>query len=223
MPWLNNGTIIAAATELAEKLGKDPNHTVAAAAMDIHGNVFAGVNNSHFNGGPCAELVVLGMAATAGAGPLALMVAVGDRNRGVIAPCGRCRQVILDQHPSCSILVPSPNGVLPVPVLQLLPYAYVYPGGQTEQFLRFDGRDYDDVISGRKIRTVRYLESIPQGHTTFVFEDSDRPGFRTLYGVVENCRPILLSDLDSDNQAGLRRRYPFLPENVQLEEVHFRI
>lgn len=38
------------------------------AALGLNGNIYTGVNNHHFNGGPCAELVVLGVAASAHAG-----------------------------------------------------------------------------------------------------------------------------------------------------------
>jgi cytidine deaminase len=53
--------------------GSDPDHSVAAAAMDTHGRIHVGVKNHHFTVGPCAELVVLGIAATADAGPLVTM------------------------------------------------------------------------------------------------------------------------------------------------------
>lgn len=62
--------VLDAALRQAEKLTGDPNHTVAAAAMDATGRIFTAVNDYHFTGGPCAELVVLGVAASEGAGPL---------------------------------------------------------------------------------------------------------------------------------------------------------
>lgn len=31
------------------------------------------------------------------------MVPVGDGDHGVIAPCGRCRQVLLNQHPDSNV------------------------------------------------------------------------------------------------------------------------
>lgn len=57
--------VIDVAEALATTLGENPNHTVAAAVMDIDGRVHKAVNVYHFNGGPCAELVALGVAATA--------------------------------------------------------------------------------------------------------------------------------------------------------------
>ncbi|BCW35129.1 hypothetical protein StoSoilA2_11850 [Arthrobacter sp. StoSoilA2] len=76
--------VIEAAEVLARSLGSDPNHTVAAAAMDTNGRIHTAVNVHHFTGGPCAELVALGVAATVGAGPLVAMAAAGDGGRGLI-------------------------------------------------------------------------------------------------------------------------------------------
>lgn len=65
---------------------------------------------THFNGGPCAELVVLGTAAAAGSGEpgrLTHMVAVRHDGVSVLSPCGRCRQVMLDLHPGIRVIVDS--------------------------------------------------------------------------------------------------------------------
>ena len=48
-------SVIAAAEHKAARLGSDPNHTVAAAAMDAAGTIHTGVNAHHFTGGPCAN------------------------------------------------------------------------------------------------------------------------------------------------------------------------
>src|SRR5690606_24277356 len=113
--------VIAAAKELVRSLGPDANRTVAAAAMDTSGRIHTGVNVHHFTGGPCAELVVIGAAAAANAGPLVTIAAVGDRNRGVLAPCGRCRQVLLDLHPDALVVVPDETtgrtSIAPIPAL----------------------------------------------------------------------------------------------------------
>ncbi|WGP05119.1 hypothetical protein QFE97_13510 [Bacillus subtilis] len=68
--------VIAAAKELVRGLRPDENHTVAAAAMDTVGRIHTGVNVHHFNGGLCAELVAIGTAAAANAGPLVTIAAV---------------------------------------------------------------------------------------------------------------------------------------------------
>ncbi|MGG5173038.1 cytidine deaminase family protein [Pseudarthrobacter sp. J1738] len=119
--------VIKAAEELAATLGANDNHTVAAAAMDAHGVIHSAVNLYHFTGGPCAELVVIGLAASLEAGPLVTMAAAGDRGRGLIAPCGRCRQTMLDMHPDIVVAVPSTNGPHMAPIQELLPYSYYAP------------------------------------------------------------------------------------------------
>ncbi|KAL1849864.1 hypothetical protein Daus18300_013121 [Diaporthe australafricana] len=90
-------------------------HQVGAAALSADGHtIFTGVNVSHFNGGPCAELVVLGAAAAGGCsapGMLTHMVAVRDDGVNVLSPCGRCRQVMLDLHPDIKVIV-DPRGPL---------------------------------------------------------------------------------------------------------------
>lgn len=221
--WANDDAVIAAAMELAETLGDNPNHTVAAAAMDLRGNIYAGVNNYHFNGGPCAELVVLGMAASAHAGRLASMVAVADGGRGVISPCGRCRQVMLDQHTDICVLVPTDEGIRSVSVRELLPFSYMHPDEDPDRFVRFSARYYDDVIAGTKTRTIRYRDPVPLGPTTFVFEDEQTTGFRVLDGVIDSITPIRLSDLDEEYQKGLEGHYPDLPGDVLLDDVRFHI
>jgi cytidine deaminase len=125
----NEDRLVAAAEAAVRTLRVGDVHTVAAAAMDAAGGIYTGVNVAHFTGGPCAELVVLGTAAAAGAAPLTLMVAVGDGDRGVLAPCGRCRQVLLDLHPDIRVVVPTGAGErTAVPVRDLLPYSYVATG-----------------------------------------------------------------------------------------------
>ncbi|RRJ86455.1 hypothetical protein EG850_08915 [Gulosibacter macacae] len=125
MNLAHDDDLIAVATELAARLRHGDTHTVAAAAVDRQGRIHSGVNVYHFTGGPCAELVVLGAAAAAQADALVTMVAVGNGGRGVISPCGRCRQVLLDLHPDIHVIVPGAQGPQSVPIASLLPYAYL--------------------------------------------------------------------------------------------------
>lgn len=96
-------------------------HTVGAAVRDREGHMYGGINLYHFTGGPCAELVALAAARAEGARDLEVIVAVGDRGRGVIGPCGRDRQILLDYHPDINVLVPTADGVRSVDVASLLP------------------------------------------------------------------------------------------------------
>lgn len=87
----------------------------------------------HFAANACAEIIALGAAAAAGAKGLTHIVAVGNRGRGVLNPCGRCRQVLLDFYPEIKVVVVAPkveeDGVVKgdvrvVGVRELLPLAY---------------------------------------------------------------------------------------------------
>lgn len=225
--------VLDAALRQSEQLRGDPNHTVAAAAMDTTGRIFTAVNDYHFTGGPCAELVVLGVAAAAGAGPLTTMVAVGDEGRGVIAPCGRCRQVLLDQHPDCLVVLPTHDGETTMPIRHLLPYAYSRPETSPERFIRFNPRYYDAVASGRKTATTRFDDPCAVGPAWLVFEYEE--GYKRLPGVVESIESKRLDELtdedarreDADTaddlRGGLRDHYPGIQDDASIDLVRFRL
>ncbi|WP_407541347.1 hypothetical protein Q0M94_08200 [Deinococcus radiomollis] len=116
--------LIDRAAALVSSLPADENHTVAAVARDVQGRLYEGINLYHFTGGPCAEPVALAVAAAQQAAPLDLIVAVGNRSRGVLAPCGRCRQIMFDYHPNLDVLVPDGLQLRRVNIRELLPYTY---------------------------------------------------------------------------------------------------
>ena len=104
--------------------GSDGVHTMGAAVRGVDGRMYAGINLYHFTGGPCAELVALGRARAEGARELTTIVAVGNEGRGVVAPCGRDRQILVDYHPTIRVILPTPDGPASVLVTDLLPGAY---------------------------------------------------------------------------------------------------
>lgn len=122
--------LVRAATEVARTRCRGDNHTMAAAARARDGRIVTAVNAYHFTGGPCAELVLIGAAAAQGVYELETVVAVGDRDRGVVPPCGRCRQALLDYFPELRIIVGGGegegDGLRAVPVAELLPSTYVW-------------------------------------------------------------------------------------------------
>lgn len=100
---------------LIQSLADQPStDQVGAAALSADGHtIFTGINVTHFNGGPCAELVVLGTAAAGGCGTpgtLTHMVAVRNDGVTVLSPCGRCRQVLMDLHPDIRVIVDTRTG-----------------------------------------------------------------------------------------------------------------
>ncbi|MFB6932714.1 cytidine deaminase [Streptomyces chartreusis] len=124
--------LIQAAADVARTRCRGDNHTMAAAARAQDGRVITAVNAYHFTGGPCAELVLIGAAAAQGAYDLDTIVAVGDRDRGVVPPCGRCRQVLLDYFPALHVIVGEGDGARAVPIAELLPEGYVWADHQLD-------------------------------------------------------------------------------------------
>ncbi|MEV7615484.1 cytidine deaminase [Streptomyces sp. NPDC089799] len=124
--------LIQAAAEVARTHCRGDNHTMAAAARAENGRIVTAVNAYHFTGGPCAELVVIGAAAGQGLHALDTIVAVGDRDRGVVPPCGRCRQVLLDYFPNLNVIVGEGDRIRTVRITDLLPETYVWADHQLD-------------------------------------------------------------------------------------------
>ncbi|MFE5513798.1 cytidine deaminase [Streptomyces sp. NPDC056529] len=124
--------LVQAAAHVARTRCRGDNHTMAAAARARDGRIVTAVNAYHFTGGPCAELVLIGTAAARGAYELDTIVAVGDRDRGVVPPCGRCRQVLLDYFPAIEVVVGGGDRLRSVPVADLLPESYVWADHQLD-------------------------------------------------------------------------------------------
>jgi cytidine deaminase len=223
-----------ATSRLVRSLPASDGHTVMAAAMDVDGEIHTGVNIFHVAGGPCAELVAVGAAAAAGAAPLMTIVAVGDSDRGVIAPCSRCRQVLLDLHPDIYVILPAKEGLTSVPVRDLLPSGYCRPDPTGRpRIVYFHGRHYDSIISGRKTATVRYRDPLAVGPAAFVFADGQ--SVRHLDGEVKAvcARTVAtLSDDDAHREdfedrasflSALAQHYPDLVEADVVDVVTFRL
>ena len=228
--------VLDAALKLVASLPDTDEHTVAAAAMDASGVIYTGVNVHHFTGGPCAEVVVLAVAAAAAAAPLITMVAVGSDGRGILAPCGRCRQVLSDYFPDIGVIMPAWPGVegpVRIRVSSLLPGTYLRPEARPRpRVVYFSARYFEDVLQGRKTSTLRFNDPAPLGPATFVFEFADGP--RTLSGEVNAIRPALMRQLmdedDANDEVGtgddllaaLQLHYPGLTPASLMEHVSFR-
>ena len=124
--------LIQAAAHVARTRCRGDNHTMAAAARAVDGRIITAMNAYHFTGGPCAELVLIGAAAGQGVYKLDTIVAVGDRDRGVVPPCGRCRQVLLDYFPALKVIVGAGDRTRTVHIADLLPETYVWADHQLE-------------------------------------------------------------------------------------------
>jgi cytidine deaminase len=112
--------LLVAASGRLDAAGGGLHHSVASAVRVATGTIYTGVNLYHFTGGPCAEMVALANAIGDGGRPTHI-VAVGDGQRGVIPPCGRCRQVMVDYFPNIEVMLP---GGRYVTVESLMPETY---------------------------------------------------------------------------------------------------
>jgi homotetrameric cytidine deaminase len=98
--------------------------SVGAAGLTDDGRIVAGCNveNASFGLTLCAECgLVSALRASGGQLLVAISVTAGDGQP--LAPCGRCRQVLLDNG-GASLLVDRGPGALPVALEQLLPGAF---------------------------------------------------------------------------------------------------
>jgi cytidine deaminase len=128
----------------------DISDTVSSACLTSHARTFIGINTFHFSGSVCAENVAFSNAAAGGCSSLntpgltrrergelvegldvkeemLCVVAVANDERGVISPCGRCRQFMFDYYPDIRVIVKTGVGeeLGTVGIDELLPYAYV--------------------------------------------------------------------------------------------------
>lgn len=242
MPTEEDLELVEFAQRVVDANGDGEVHTVGAAVRDAQGRMFGGINLYHFTGGPCAELVALGNARAAGARDLVAIVAVGDTGRGVLAPCGRDRQVLLDYHPGIRVLVPVADGIRGVPITDLLPHAYVWgehAAGADEaarpaamQNLYFHPSYLDAVRAGRKTTTVRFRDPVEAGPVNIVFELDDEV---VMPGVITQVTPVVVAELTeadavadgfrdlAELQDRLRFHYPDIKPTDEATIVHFRL
>jgi cytidine deaminase len=108
-------------------------HMVAAALRARDGRIFTGIHLGATVGrlSVCAEAVALGRAVLEGDGGVASVVAMRhpkpdehDRTLAVVAPCGACREMLVDYAPEAFVILPAVDGPVKVPARRLLPVPY---------------------------------------------------------------------------------------------------
>lgn len=100
------------------------NHTVGAAIRCKNGNIYSGVNCDGIHGS-CAEYVTMGIAVSAGERDFDTIVAVHkDFPNQVIAPCGNCRQMLIEYASDIKVILNDYRGnLIKVGIKDLLPFA----------------------------------------------------------------------------------------------------
>ena len=122
-----HGAAVAAARELIRARAKEGRHHVAATVLTRSGRSYTAVNIDSVLGraAVCAEAVAIGMAATAEAGAEIAFVAAVNRRLVVVAPCGLCRELLLDYGPEALVAVPTEDMEWTTrPLPELVPDAY---------------------------------------------------------------------------------------------------
>lgn len=111
-------------------------HQIAAAILDAEGQVHRGVHLEAMVGRAsiCAEAVALGAAVQRTRARLTMIAAVRHPLRGevhahpfLVAPCGLCRELLLDYGPQMKVVLPGHSPQVPniVDLASLLPIKYV--------------------------------------------------------------------------------------------------
>ena len=100
---------------------------MAASVRTETGRIISAVNVfANCGYGPCAEAVVIGLAATLGDTNLHQVVAVGapDRQFPILSPCGNCRQLLMEYFPNIEVIVHVGADIVVTNIQELLPFNY---------------------------------------------------------------------------------------------------
>lgn len=117
--------IIEAARDIIRCRYKEDRHAIGAAIRTKSVQLFVGVHLEANVGriAVCGEAIALGAAATAGDTDIAQIVAVTESG-DIVPPCGMCRELISDYTPDAFVILETEEGIIAVPVLDLLPEKY---------------------------------------------------------------------------------------------------
>jgi cytidine deaminase len=108
-------------------------HMVSAALRGRDGRIWTGIHLGATVGRMqvCAEAVALGRAVLEGDGTVECAVAIRhpkphemDQTLAVVAPCGACREMLIDFDADAEVIVPTASGLRKMPVRALLPLPY---------------------------------------------------------------------------------------------------
>ena len=102
---------------------------VGAAVLTDNGQIFVGCNieNSSFGATVCAERVAIFNAISAGHRSISALFVIADQD-GPIAPCGMCRQVIVEFNKDAIVIMSNIRGDVKIgDIKSLLPEYFAFP------------------------------------------------------------------------------------------------
>lgn len=224
--------LVRQAVDHATRWNDGEDHTVAAALRTRSGATVLGLNTYHFLGGPCGEISALSNHAASR--PDDPVVAAYGPSGDVIAPCGKCRQILFDLNPAIECIVRTPNGFDAIPVRALLPLAYDWRTiDEPPRLFMWEG--YEPLIrDGSKQQTIRVDDPFRPGPTMLVFEkekgeivtiEAEITAVRTTTRSAltdEDARRDGFSDLDELHRA-LDQHYPGLSPRDPVDVVSFTV
>jgi len=100
-------------------------YRVGAALLTGTGRIFTGANveNAAYGESLCAERAAVAGAIAGGEREL-IALAIAAENGKTAAPCGSCRQVIVEFSPECLVVMAGDDGITIRPARDLLPMAF---------------------------------------------------------------------------------------------------
>lgn len=223
----------------ARQYNDDDAHTVAAGALTASGRVVLGLNTYHFLGGPCGEIAVLSNHASSFPDdPITVMAAAYGPTGDVVAPCGKCRQIVHDLSPDIQFVVRDSGGLEMRSARDLLPFADDQHAAERPQRIHM-WQGYESAIrTGAKRQTIRVDDPFRCGPAEIVFDndnDNDNGAELSLPAVVTDVRTSRRSDLTAvdaqrdgfeslaELNAALDMHYPGLGPDAPVDVVTFRL
>ncbi|HWA51402.1 MAG TPA: cytidine deaminase [Dongiaceae bacterium] len=125
--------LIDQARSLIEERYLENRHHIASAVRGASGRIYTGLHLDTYVGraSVCAEAVALGQAMAAGEKAIQAIVSVRHprpreqhQDCKVVSPCGICREMLTDFAPGAAVILLRGDGLVRVPVEELLPAKY---------------------------------------------------------------------------------------------------
>lgn len=227
--------LVRATIDHARRWNDGGAHTVAAGLLTVSGRTVLGLNTHHFLGGPCGEIAALSNhASTCPEDPIVAVAAAYGPTGDVIAPCGKCRQILFDTDPSIRFVVRDASGLVTRTAHELLPLAYDRSTVEQPQRV-FLWEGYEELIRrGSKRQTIRIDDPFCPGPAHLVFEKAGGEVVilpATVTAVRTTTRAALTLDEAvrdgfetlPDLHDALERHYPGLGEDAAVDVVSFEL